>query len=53
VLVHNPGGTAEVVLSGDDPLAVMATLAGPVRRVARVQVEPGGLDRSGAVVVAS
>jgi diaminopimelate epimerase len=53
VLVHNPGGTAEVILSGDDPLAVLATLAGPVRRVARVQVEPAGLDRSGAVVVAS
>ena len=32
---------------------VLATLAGPVRRVARVQVEPAGLDRSGAVVVAS
>ena len=52
VLVHNPGGTAEVVLSGQDPLAVMATLAGPVRRVARVQVEPAGLARPGAVVPA-
>ncbi len=47
VLVHNPGGTAEVVLSGEDRLAVMATLAGPVGRVARVQVEPAGLARSG------
>ncbi|MGO9963324.1 MAG: diaminopimelate epimerase [Acidimicrobiales bacterium] len=48
VLVHNPGGTAEVVLEGDDRLAVMATLAGPVGRVARVQVEPAGLERPGA-----
>ena len=29
VRVHNPGGTAEVSLAGDDPLAVLATLAGP------------------------
>ena len=48
VLVHNPGGTAEVVLSGEDKLAVMATLAGPVGRVARVQVEPTGLARPAA-----
>jgi len=52
VLVHNPGGTAEVVLSGGDPLVAFATLSGPVRRVARVQVEPAGL-RSRAGVVAS
>jgi len=51
VFVHNPGGTAEVVLSGEDPLAVMATLAGPVGRVARVQVEPAGLARSGTLGV--
>ena len=49
MLVHNPGGTAEVILSGDDPLAVLATLAGPVRRVAEIQVEPAGLGVSGAV----
>ena len=48
VLVHNPGGTAEVVLAGEDRLAVMATLAGPVGRVARVQVEPAGLAHTGA-----
>ncbi len=53
VLVHNPGGTAEVTLSGDDPLAPLATLAGPARRVARVQVEPAWLGASGAVGVAS
>ena len=47
VLVHNPGGTAEVVLSGDDPLAVLATLAGPARRVAR---NPGRACRCSASV---
>jgi diaminopimelate epimerase len=50
VLVHNPGGTAEVILSGDDPLTVLATLAGPVRRVARIEVEPADLSRSAVVV---
>ena len=39
--------------SGDDPLAVLATLAGPVRRVARVEVDPAELGGPGAVVVAS
>ncbi len=48
VLVHNPGGTAEVVVSGDDPHAVLATLAGPARRVAEIQVEPAGLGVLGA-----
>ena len=52
VLVHNPGGTAEVTLTGDDPLAVVATLAGPARRVARIQVEPAGLGESQAAGVA-
>jgi len=51
VLVHNPGGTAEVILAGDDPLAVTATLAGPVGRVARIQVEPVALGRPGAAGV--
>jgi diaminopimelate epimerase len=40
VRVRNPGGTVEVALSGDDPLAVRSELAGPVCRVARVEVEP-------------
>jgi diaminopimelate epimerase len=52
VLVHNPGGTAEVIVSGDDPLAVVAKLAGPVRRVARIEVDPAELKRSTAVMVA-
>jgi diaminopimelate epimerase len=53
VLVHNPGGTAEVVLSGDDPFDVRASLAGPVRRVARIDVEPAELGRSQAGLDAS
>jgi diaminopimelate epimerase len=41
VLVENPGGTLEVWLgpSADDPV----DLAGPVRRVAQVVVDPGSL----------
>ena len=53
VRVHNPGGMAEVVLSGDDPLAMLATLAGPVRRVARVEVDPAELGDPGTVVITS
>jgi diaminopimelate epimerase len=43
VEVHNPGGTARVILSGDDPHAPRAELSGPARRVVRVLVEPGEL----------
>jgi diaminopimelate epimerase len=53
VRVHNPGGMAEVILSGDDPLAVTAELAGPVHRVARIEVDPAELCESGRGVVAS
>ncbi len=53
VRVHNPGGTAEVSLTGDDPFAPVAELTGEVRRVARVEVETADLAVSQAVVVAS
>ncbi|MGO9455917.1 MAG: diaminopimelate epimerase, partial [Acidimicrobiales bacterium] len=45
VLVDNPGGTLEVWLglTADDPVE----LAGPVRRVARVEVEPASLADGG------
>jgi diaminopimelate epimerase len=52
VRVHNPGGTVEVILAGDDPLAVVAELAGPVQRVARIEVEPADLGEPGVVAVA-
>ena len=44
-LVDNPGGTLEVRLgpTADDPVQ----LAGPVRRVARVEVEPASLADGG------
>ena len=53
VRVRNPGGTAEVALSGGDPLAPSAVLAGPVRRVARIEVDPAELGAKEAVVAAS
>jgi len=53
VRVHNPGGTAEVTLSGDDPLAPLAELAGPVQRVAGIEVDPAGLGVPQVAVVAS
>jgi diaminopimelate epimerase len=53
VRVHNPGGTAEVSLSGDDPLALGAELGGPVQRVARIAVDPADLGESTTVVVPS
>lgn len=43
VPVHNPGGTLEVRFESD-----RVTLAGPVRRVARVLVDAAWLDRAGA-----
>ncbi|MGA3214561.1 MAG: diaminopimelate epimerase [Acidimicrobiales bacterium] len=46
VRVHNPGGVAEVTLSGDDPLALSAELAGPVHRVARFELDPAELAES-------
>jgi diaminopimelate epimerase len=53
VRVHNPGGTAEVTLSGDDPFSPFAELAGAVHRVARIEVDPTALGASEVVVVAS
>jgi len=53
VMVHNPGGVAEVTLTGEDPFAVCAELAGPVRRVARIEVDPAELGDSRGVVIAS
>jgi len=53
VRVHNPGGTAEVALFGDDPQAVSAELAGPVYRVATIELDPGELLAPGTVVTAS
>jgi diaminopimelate epimerase len=53
VRVHNPGGTAEVALFGDDLDAVSAELAGPVSRVAGVELDPAELVESGTVVTAS
>lgn len=53
VRVHNPGGTAEVTLSADDPFAPLVELAGPVQRVARIEVDPAALGSSKVVVVAS
>ena len=53
VRVHNPGGIAEVTLTGNDRSAPLAQLAGPVRRVARVEVDPADVGASEAVVVAS
>jgi len=53
VRVHNPGGTALVTLSGDDPFAPLAELAGPVRRVAHIELDPAELGLSEVVVVAS
>ncbi|MGA3351591.1 MAG: diaminopimelate epimerase [Acidimicrobiales bacterium] len=53
VHVRNPGGTAEVSLSGDDPLATVAELVGPVHRVARIEVDPGELCESTRGVPAS
>lgn len=53
VRVHNPGGTAEVVLTGQDPLAPFAELSGPVHRVARIEVDEAVLAAPEAVVVAS
>jgi diaminopimelate epimerase len=42
VRVHNPGGTLEVTLGAgaDDP----AVLAGPVRKVADIDIHPGMLS---------
>jgi len=53
VRVHNPGGTAEVRLTGDDPFAPLAELTGAARRVANVEIDPAALGVSQAVVVAS
>jgi diaminopimelate epimerase len=53
VRVHNPGGTAEVVLSDQDPLAPLAELSGPVHRVARIEVDEAALGAAEVVVVAS
>jgi diaminopimelate epimerase len=39
VIVRNPGGELRVRLSGDDPLAPIAMLSGPTRRVASVTVD--------------
>jgi diaminopimelate epimerase len=49
VHVHNPGGTAQVTLSGDDPLAIDAELQGPVQRVCRVEVDPDELGETGGI----
>jgi diaminopimelate epimerase len=49
VHVHNPGGMADVTLSGDDPLAINAALAGPVQRVCRVEVDPDELGENGGI----
>jgi diaminopimelate epimerase len=40
VSVRNPGGVLQVKLSGDDLAAPRALLSGPVRRVARFEVDP-------------
>jgi diaminopimelate epimerase len=53
VRVHNPGGVAEVSLSGDDPLVVLAELTGAVQRVARIEVDLGDLRESARDVLAS
>ena len=53
VLVRNPGGVAEVELSGDDPHAVSAELAGPVCRVARIELDPAELGESGRALATS
>ena len=43
VVVDNPGGPLIVELSGADPARPLASLTGPARRVARVEVEVGAL----------
>jgi diaminopimelate epimerase len=43
VVVNNPGGALTVELSGADLARPLATLTGPARRVARVEVELGAL----------
>lgn len=48
VRVISPGGSAKVTIAGDDPVALTAELAGPVRRVARIEVDPVMLARSAA-----
>jgi diaminopimelate epimerase len=53
VRVRNPGGTVEVSLSGDDPLAMAADLAGSVHRVAGITVDPRELRESREDVIAS
>jgi diaminopimelate epimerase len=53
VRVNNPGGTAEVILSGADPLAVTAELDGPVHRIARFELDPAELGESARSVAAS
>ncbi len=53
VRVHNPGGTAEVSLAGDDPLAVTAQLGGPVQKIARVEIDPRELRGPSQDVAAS
>jgi diaminopimelate epimerase len=53
VLVRNPGGIAEIELSGDDPHAVSAELAGPVSRVAHIELDPAELDGPGRASAAS
>lgn len=53
VRVRNPGGTAEVTLTGDDPSAPLAALGGPVQRVARIELDPTALGVPEVLVVAS
>ena len=48
VRVISPGGSAKVTIAGDDPVALTAELAGPVSRVARIEVDPVMLARSAA-----
>jgi len=53
VRVRNPGGTVEVTLTGNDPLAMAADLAGSVHRVAGITVDPRELRESRRDVTAS
>jgi len=48
VVVENPGGLLVVELAGEDPTRPVATLSGPARRVARVEVEMTELCGDGA-----
>jgi diaminopimelate epimerase len=53
VRVRNPGGNADVSLFGDDPFAPEAELAGPVHRVASLELDPGELACSARAVIGS